>query len=165
MTTKLPNNVISLIKKKERRPADEKWGKAVMDIGFSIIPSLLLRAQDRLGLNPTQLAIVLQLADYWWESERKPYPSKSALAQRLGIKERQLQRHIAELEKAGLIHREARYHAGGKGQTSNAYHLDGLVKRLQELEPEFREAKEESKKRRAAVERRKLLKPTSPTSA
>ncbi|MBP2233131.1 hypothetical protein J2847_006466 [Azospirillum agricola] len=163
MSVVTTGTVVSLEKAKERRPADDKWGKAVMDIGFSIIPSLIFRAQHRLGLNPTQLAVVLQLADFWWESGRKPYPSKAALAQRLGIKERQVQRYIAELEKAGLIRREERFLAGGGGQTSNLYHLDGLVKKLQELEPEFREVREDNKRKRAAVERRKQLKPVSKT--
>lgn len=51
-------------KAKSGRVADEKWGKEVMKAGFCIIPSLLLRCQQRLGLNPSQLAVLLQLADF-----------------------------------------------------------------------------------------------------
>ena len=137
---------------KAAKASEEKWGQAVMKLGFCIVPSLLLRAQRRLMLNPTQLAVLLQLCDYWWSPARKPYPSKESLRQRLGLSARQVQRHIAELEKAGLVTRlERRGHDGGK--LSNTYDLGGLVKRLQELEPEFREVEEENRKRRAAVAR------------
>ena len=118
-----------------------------------MVPSLLLRGQARLGLNPTQLAIVMQLCDFWWDSERKPFPSKKALAERLRISPRQIQRHLAELEKAGLVRRlERRNRAGAK--VSNSYDLDGLVKKLKELEPEFRQAEEKAKAERRAVSQR-----------
>ena len=118
-----------------------------------MIPSLLLRAQQRLGLTPTQLAILLQLADYWWEKSRKPFPSKKALSERLGIGERQIQRHIAELEKAGLVMRIER-RAPHKGKLSNEYDLSGLAARLQELEPEFTAAEKHARKIRQQVARK-----------
>lgn len=136
-----------------KKASEEKWGKKVMALGFCMVPSLLLRAQGRLGLNPTQLAIIMQLCEYWWDNERKPYPSKKALSERLGIGSRQLQRHLAELEKAELIRRvERRNNVGAK--LSNRYDLDGLVKRLQELEPEFRRAEKKAKAERQTVSKR-----------
>jgi DNA-binding transcriptional ArsR family regulator len=132
--------------------SERKWGTAVIRLGFCLVPSLLLRAQRRLGLNPTRLAVLMQLCDYWWDADRKPYPSKEALAQRLGLGARQVQRHIAVLEQAGLVKRvERRGHDGRK--LSNTYDLTGLVRRLQELEPEFRQVEEESRRRRAALAR------------
>ena len=47
------------------RRSERKWGKAVMDVGYAIIPSILLRAPRRLGLSPTQLAVVLVMAEFW----------------------------------------------------------------------------------------------------
>jgi DNA-binding transcriptional ArsR family regulator len=134
------------------RASERKWSGAVMKLGFSIIPSLLLRAQRRLGLSPTQLAVLLQLADYWWDDARKPYPSKEALSERLGLGSRQVQRHIADLEQAGLVKRIERRGVHG-GKLTNTYDLTGLVRRLQELEPEFRKVEEEIKSRRRAVSR------------
>lgn len=128
-------------RKAAARNSEDKWGRAVMQLGFSIIPSLLLRAQQRLGLNPTQLAVLLQLADYWWDHRRKPYPSKQALSERLGLSPRQIQRHIADLEQAGLVTRIERT-AVHRGKLSNEYDLSGLVERLQKLEPEFREVED-----------------------
>lgn len=135
-----------------KKASEEKWGKSVMDLGFCIVPSLLLRAQARLGLNPTQLAVLLHLADYWWDVSRKPFPSKQRLADRLKLGPRQVQRYIAELEKAKLVQRIER-RAPHKGKISNEYDLTGLVKRLTELEPEFRQVEEEVKASRRAVER------------
>ncbi|HQU07601.1 MAG: helix-turn-helix domain-containing protein [Parcubacteria group bacterium 21-54-25] len=139
--------VISLPKKDSSRASTKKWGAAVMQLGFSVLPSLVFRAQARLGLSPTQLAILLQLADYWWDHQRKPYPSKRALSERLGLGPRQIQRHIAELEAAELVRRIER-RAAHRGKLSNEYDLSGLVERLKKLEPEFREAGQS--KRRAS---------------
>ena len=138
---------------KASRASEKKWGKDVMAIGFAIIPSLLIRAQRRLGLNPTQLAVLIQLIDYWWEQARLPYPSKNALSERLGLSPRQLQRHIAELEKAGFVTRIER-RAAHNGKQSNAYDFSGLVKKLKKLEPEFREAKENAIEMKSQVEKR-----------
>lgn len=137
---------------KVAKASEEKWGPAVMKLGFCIVPSLLLRAQRRLKLNPTQLAVLMQLCDYWWDSARKPFPSKESLAQRLGLSARQVQRHIADLEQAGLVTRIERRGSNG-GKLTNTYDLSGLVGRLQELEPEFKAVEEENRKRREAVAR------------
>ncbi|NTY87437.1 helix-turn-helix domain-containing protein [Serratia fonticola] len=131
-------------KAKSSRVADEKWGKEVMKAGFCLIPSLLLRCQQRLGLNPTQLTVLLQLADFWWEASRKPYPSKQTLADRLGLSTRQVQRYMAELEKAGLLTRIVRS-ADDNGKLSNEYDLSGLVNKLKALAPEVLKAKEDNK--------------------
>lgn len=144
--------IIRLRPAKAAKSSDEKWGTAVMKIGFSIVPSLLLRAQRRLRLTPTQLAVLVQLCDYWWDERRKPFPSKEALAERLGLGPRQVQRHIADLEKMGLIARIERTGSHG-GRLSNTYDLSGLVTRLKEIEPDFREVEEEAKKRRKEVAR------------
>ncbi|MFG1287902.1 helix-turn-helix domain-containing protein [Xanthobacter versatilis] len=131
----------------------EKWGKEVMELGFCVVPSLLLRAQRRLNLNPTQLAVLLQLCDFWWDKERKPFPSKETLSQRLSLSERQVQRYIAELEQEGLVRRIERRASNG-GKLSNTYDLSGLVQRLQALEPDFRQVEEATKAARKAVAKR-----------
>lgn len=145
-------------KKTSDKQADTKWGKPVMKIGFCIIPSILLRAQQRLGLNPTQLAVLLQLVDFWWYQEKKPYPSKQALSDRLGLSPRQIQRHIADLEKAGFVNRVER-HAAHQGKISNEYDLTGLVEKLKKLEPEFTAAAEDKRQvaRRGGLKDRRVV--------
>lgn len=139
-------------KPKAARASADKWGREVLDLGFCVLPSLVFRAQRRLGLNPTQLAVLLQLADFWWDAARKPFPKKVDLADRLGLSDRQVQRHIADLEKAGFVRRIERT-ASHRGKISNEYDLSGLVEKLKALAPEFREVAEEAKARKKAVAR------------
>lgn len=149
--------IVQLRPQKPTQESERKWGKEVMKHGFCIMPSLIFRAQQRLGLNPTQLAVLMQLADYWWEKGRKPYPTKKALGERLGLGPRQVQRYIAELEMAGFLRRIER-RAPHKGKQSNYYDLSGLVQRLQDLEPEFREVKEKTQSMRRQVSQKGGLK-------
>lgn len=144
-----PAKVIHL-SPKTARMSERKWGRAVIERGFCIVPSLLLRAQQRLKLSPTQLALLMHLADYWWDVNRKPYPSKATLGERLGLSPRQVQRYVAELEKMGYVTRVPRT-ATHRGKLSNEYDLSGLTERLKELEPEFRKVEEEAQASRRAV--------------
>lgn len=148
--TRARAKIIELHPEERKKASEEKWGKRVLKIGFSIVPSLLLRAQQRLGLNPTQLVVLLQLLDYWWDVDRKPYPSKKTLSERLKISPRQVQRYMQDLERSGFIKREARY-ANSGGRMSNLYDLAGLVEKLQKLEPEFREVEDEVRRKRHLV--------------
>lgn len=150
-TPKALAKVFSLKPKPDTRKASEKkYGKPVMDLGFCIVPSLLMQAQARLGLNPVQFNIIMHLADIWWDAGHRPWPKKQLLAERMGMSERQIQRQIAELEAAGLVKRIGRTRPG-RGKTSNEYDLSGLVQRLQALEPEFAKVKQENQQRRKAV--------------
>jgi hypothetical protein len=147
------DNIVALRPNKAARASEEKWGAKVMALGFSVVPSLIFRAQRRLGLSPTQLAVLLQLADFWWDPARKPYPSKERLSNRLNLGPRQVQRVIAQLEKARLVKRiERRHHVSG-GKLTNIYDLSGLGQRLKEIEPDFRQAEEGAKSLRAAAAR------------
>jgi hypothetical protein len=140
------------------RMSERKWSREVMDArNFCIFPSLLLHAQARLKISPTQLAILMHLIDFWWDADRKPFPRKVVLAERVGLSARQVQRQIAELEEMGYVRRRERRSAV-KGKMSNEYDMSGLVARLKELAPEFKTADEEAKKKRLAVARPGLRK-------
>lgn len=136
--------VVEIRPKVTQQASEQKWGKAVIGLGFSVFPSLIFRAQARLGLDPTQLVLLLHLADYWWHRGQMPYPSKAALGERMNLSPRQIQRYLTQLEDAGFIKRIERF-AGHKGQQSNEYDLTGFVSKLKKLEPEFSEAKEQVK--------------------
>ena len=58
------------------RESEKKWGKNVIALGFCVVPSLLLRAQQRLGLNPDTACVLMQLCDFWWDSDRKPFRAR-----------------------------------------------------------------------------------------
>jgi hypothetical protein len=145
--------VIPLHSAKLKKASERKWGKDVMDLGFCIVPSLLFRAQARLKLNPAHLAIVMHLADYWWAAERKPHPSKKTLGARLGLSPRQVQRYVADLEAMKLVERVERT-APSRGRKSNHFDLSGLVARLRDLAPEFRQVAEQ-----ARAEKRRVARP------
>lgn len=143
--------VVPLKPKSDTRKASEKkYGKPVMDLGFCIVPSLLMQAQARLGINPVQFNVIMHLADIWWDAGHRPWPKKQLLAERMSMSERQVQRQIAELERAGLVKRIGRTRPG-RGKTSNEYDLSGLVQKLRTLEPEFTAMKQENQKRRKEV--------------
>lgn len=82
----------------------ERWGQAV-DAGFTPVPNVLLRAQAKIGLSPTDMIVVLNLMLHWWHHDRMPHPRTSAIAKRSGLSARTVQRSLKELEKKGLITR------------------------------------------------------------
>lgn len=130
--------------KKSQRRAEDKWSSAVIKLGYTTVPNLLLRAQARLGITPNQMNVLLHVLEHWWEADKHPWPSKGTIARRMGKSSRQVQRYLTDLEKAGHIKRIARY-SGRKAQINNAYSCDGLITKLKKLEPEF--AKEAALKR------------------
>lgn len=117
------------------------WGKTVLRHGYTAVPSILIRAQARLEISATQMNIILQLLDYWIEPTRKPFPTKRDLAKRMGVTEKTVQINVGQLEKKGLIEREARRTAAGDWN-SNLYHLDPLIEAVKKLEPDFQAEKE-----------------------
>lgn len=120
-----------------------------MVAGFTAIPTMLFRVQGRLGIGPVEFNVLLQIVSHWWAADAWPYPSKETIAQRIGRTPRQVQRCLTTLEQAGLIARIQRF-TGRKAQTSNAYALRGLVRRLQKLAPEIKKEIDE----RAAIKAR-----------
>jgi hypothetical protein len=143
--------VVEFPKPKKVHSTERIWGKAVTSHGYAGVPNLLIRSQSRLGLSPLQFNIVVQLLEYWHDPNRPPFPSKEELAGRMGIKAKTIQTNIRALEKAGLVRRELRKTSAGDWN-SNIYHLDGLIARLQALEPEFAKAREERKAAKRRVE-------------
>lgn len=60
----------------DTRTLSKKWGKEAIDLGYTVIPSALLRGQARLGIGPNELAVLIHLMDHWWKPEDMPWPSK-----------------------------------------------------------------------------------------
>lgn len=128
----------------------EKWGKETMAAGFTVVPSILLRSQKRLGINANELAVLVHLMEHWWQPGSMPWPSKRKIAERLDVSEKTVQRAAAKLENLKLIKRVGRY-VEGKGRTSNGYNLSLLVERLTEIAVEVArvEAEADTKKWKA----------------
>lgn len=123
---------------------NQKWGKETMAANYAVIPSALLRGQARLGINATELAILIHLIDHWWKPDEMPWPSKKTLAERLRVGEKTIQRAMAHLEEEGLIQRKKRFNRTG-ARTSNEYDLAPLVARLKPIAKDLVAASDESK--------------------
>ena len=143
MSTKQKDNIVSLTPAKNKKSSTERiWGKAVYSHGYAGIPSIMIKGQKRLGLSPIQFNILIQLLDYWHEPSRKPFPTKQDIADRIGVTAKTVQNNIRGMEQAGLVRREIRKTASGDFN-SNIYHLDGLIAKVRELEPDFAELRKQ----------------------
>jgi DNA-binding MarR family transcriptional regulator len=127
------------------RENEKKWSKPLMDAGWSAIPSILLEKQAALGLNAMEMNILLHLVQYWWYETNLPHPSVKTIANALGVKERTVQRHIAQLCELGFLERQERRHTP-KGSDTNLYSFNGLIEKLT---PYAQEKIAERKKRAA----------------
>jgi len=135
---------------------NEKWGEDSIKAGWTAIPSVILEYQQRLGLNAMDLAIILHLVKHWWESHRNPYPSKRRVCEAMGISESTMRKHVAKLQKAGLVRRLPKHIAGTKGIASNEYDLSGLVKRARKLAQETLEDRKTRESRQSLKRREKV---------
>lgn len=104
-----------------------------MNAGFVVVPSALLRYQEKLKLEDGEVVVLMNLIMAWWETDKLPYPRTSTIAKRMGVSSRTVQRHIERLEAKGLIQRE-------RGTTNNEaslsvtkYDLSGIVAELKRL--------------------------------
>jgi DNA-binding transcriptional regulator YhcF (GntR family) len=129
----------------DQKVNEKKWSKELMAGGWTVIPNIIFERQQALGLDPTDINILLHLASYWWKPGDKPHPSKSTIAAAIGIDPRTVQRRIAQMEKGGFIKREQR-RVRGVGSKTNIYHLEGLI----DAAKPFAAEKVEEQKKRAA---------------
>jgi DNA-binding MarR family transcriptional regulator len=155
MTTDPPTAAIlklsTPLSSKEKRKAEDKFGRQVLTHGFTQLPNLLLHAQAKLKITPTQFNVLIHLIEHWWDADKAPFPKIETIARRMGKSERMVLRYLDGLEQAGLIERVHRFR-GKQKQVSSFYKLDGLKARLIEIEPEFRKAKEHRDRRMKKAE-------------
>lgn len=138
----LDGQVVQLV---PRRPPPDtekvlkaKW-RTSLKAGWTVIPSALIRGLPRLHVDASGLAVLICLIDYWWAPDDLPWPSKKALAERLGVSERTIQRTLKRLQEEALIKADPRYRSHG-GQTSNRYDLSPLVAKLEAIATDMQAA-------------------------
>jgi hypothetical protein len=61
---------------------------------FQIVPDLLLKNQKTLGLNATEMVVLLNVLMHWWHRDQKPFPRSTTIAKRMGITVRTVQRAL-----------------------------------------------------------------------
>ena len=140
---------MSVVTKKEQqerlRRNEQKWTRALMDAGWTVLPSVILERQKALGLDATDVNILLHLARHWWHADNPPHPSKALIAECMQIDISTVRRRIARLERDGLIRREARFNPESGRQQTNFYHFAGLI---QNATPYAEELIQERRQRR-----------------
>lgn len=146
-----PSKAEASATKRSKSSTERIFGSAVMGHGYTGVPNILVRGQKRLGLNTAQFNILVQLLSYWMDPAKPPFPSKRNLLERLQMSETTLQKHIRDLEKQGFLEREQQTTAAGDFG-SNIYHLDGLVKKLKKLVPDFDDERAEREAARKKTE-------------
>jgi DNA-binding MarR family transcriptional regulator len=99
--------------------------------GYQPVPDTLLMKQQDLGLDATDMLVLLNLMSYWWFRDRPPFPRTNVIAKRMGVSPRTVQRALHKLEASKLI-RRADYQ-DDQGVILPAVYLDGLVKKLTDL--------------------------------
>jgi predicted transcriptional regulator len=109
-----------------------KWGKEVVERGFTQIPNYLMRinmfVHDDHKLSPTEMIVLFHLVASWWKKDEMPFPSLNTLANQIGISQRQVQRSINTLEQKGYLKRMKKKIKGVIA--SNVYDLSPLVETL-----------------------------------
>lgn len=122
-----------------------RWGDAV-DPGLVIVPGVLLKYQQRLGLEALDVMVILNLVELWEEGDDMPAPRVTVLAGRVGRNRRTVERVLAKLEIAGLVRWLPSETRGGR--TVRMFDLAGLRDKLASLSRQEVKAKP---RRRAAA--------------
>jgi DNA-binding MarR family transcriptional regulator len=128
---KAPNDGTDLQDEATGSLAVAKWGSAV-DAGFQIVPNVLLRGQAKLGLDPLDLVIILNITLHWWQPGDLPFPQPRVIANRTGVSIRTVERRLEALQERGFLERLAPEKSRSKLR-QRRIDLSGLVKKLQEF--------------------------------
>ncbi len=99
-----PSSPPPILSSKEDMPSYAKWREAGR-AGFQIVPDLLLKNQDALGLSATDVVVLLNVLMHWWFPDQKPFPRSTTIARRMGVTARTVQRALGTLQKRGILTR------------------------------------------------------------
>lgn len=132
-----------------------KWGKKVIASGYTSVPDVIIKYQQRLKLTPLDMNVLLHLLSYWWDAPNLPRPSKKTLAAAINVDPSTIRRCLQKLEKAGYLSRIE--HRKAYGSRPNQYNLQGLVNAIQPMADE--ELEEIRKKKARALAKAEGKKP------
>lgn len=104
-----------------------KWGDAAR-AGYQVVPDALLVKQHSLGLDPTDIVVLMNITMFWWYKDEPPYLRTNVIAQRMAVTTRTVQRSLKKLEARGYIKRKD--YDDGKGNIYPAVYFDGLTDEL-----------------------------------
>lgn len=109
-------------------PSVAKWGE-VANAGFQILPDALLKHQRELGLDATDVLVLVNLTMHWWYADQKPFPRTTTIARRMNVSVRTVQRSMSKLQRLQLIERKKVDDEHGQERT--VIDLEGLIATLE----------------------------------
>lgn len=112
----------------------QKWEGVVTGgkKGFFAVPDLLIKHQSNIPLSSTEMAVVMNLLMHWWSADQLPHPRPAAMARRIGVGTRTVERAIKSLESKGLVKRK-KSEKSPEGIAIRRFDLSGLVNKLKLL--------------------------------
>ncbi|WNC95573.1 helix-turn-helix domain-containing protein (plasmid) [Paraburkholderia sp. FT54] len=119
-----------MVNEREREVVKIRWGDAVTS-GFQPVPHLLFKCQTQLDLTNSEMVVLLNILDFWWQADSLPFPGVSMLAKRMGVSSRSVQRAVESLERKHFVKRASAL--SPSGQARKGFDVSGLVLRLQEM--------------------------------
>ena len=102
-----------------------RWGNTTISDGFQPVPHRLLRHQADLGITDPQMMVLLNVLDFWWKTERRPFPSALSIGRRIGASERTVRRHLSALQRKGYVVKQK-----NSERDKTEFDLTGLIHRL-----------------------------------
>ena len=114
---------------RSKLPPSAKWGE-VANAGFQILPDALLKYQTELGLDATDMLVLINITMHWWYEDQRPFPRTTTIAKRMGVSVRTVQRSASKLQKLKLIERKKEDSPSGDGERT-VYDLTGLIRSLE----------------------------------
>lgn len=112
---------------------DSKWGMTILEKGWVPVPINLLRLQSKLGVNSTEMVVLIHLISYWRDKNSLIYPSQESLAESIGVTKRTIQRSMRKLEKLELISISKNSLNNGTYLGRNIYDLTPLINTMNKL--------------------------------
>jgi len=129
------SNMASLIKASVENESEysvrKKWKGAAIggELGYQAVPDILLRKQRILGINNTELVVLLNITLHWWKFDKWPHPRPVNIAARMGVTTRTVERAIESLIKKDLLERTDST-LSIEGHTVRYFNMTKLVKKL-----------------------------------
>jgi hypothetical protein len=81
---------------------EDRYGEAGK-AGWSPVPDVLLLNQHKLGINSTDLNVLLNMMLHFYRPGELPFVRPTVIAKRMGVEERTVQRALARLRGRGLV--------------------------------------------------------------
>lgn len=116
----------------EKYAFEKKWGKNTSLIGWTAFPIALVFLQDELDISPVEFNVLVNLLVHWWDVDQHPFPAQTAMAHRMGMSKRSIQRALETLEEKKLLKKVPTSRTNPKYKGRNLYDLSLLSRAIEQ---------------------------------